>query len=192
MIDETAKNQGDCPRDEIAAYLDGELNPQAELALEMHFAVCPACLKELNEQKKLLCVLDFALEEKGEIELPENFTRVVVTNAESKVTGLRCPRERSRALFVCAALFLLITFGLGTETTKTFVSLGAIGEKFFAVGGFFVHLIHDITIAVTVILRSLCLQFVFKSAVTAAVLGIFFVLSLLIFSRLIRSRRKHL
>lgn len=186
---ETAKIQT-CPRPEIVAYVDGELNPREEMDLEMHLAVCSVCGEELNQQKKLLCALDFALEESEEIELPENFTKVVVANAESNVQGLRCPRERNRALFVGAALFLLVTFGLGAETTKTFAMLGTFGEQFLAVGAFFVHLIHDITIAATVILRSLCLQFVFKSTVSAAVTGIFFVISLFIFSRLVSRRRR--
>ncbi len=190
MSQETAQHQTSCPRREIASYLDGELTPREELDLELHLTVCATCTEEFNEQKKLLCVLDFALEGKKEIELPENFTKVVVANAESKVNGLRCPRERSRALFVCAALFLMFIFGLGAETTKTVETFGTLAEQFLAVGGFFVHLVHDITIAATVILRSLCLKFVFKSAMTAGLIGVFFVISLFIFSRLV-SRHKH-
>lgn len=190
MSQETAKNQITCPRREIAAYLDGELDPHTELDLELHFAVCPTCTAELNGQKKLLCVLDFALDDKNQIELPENFTKVVVANAESNVKGLRCPQERNRALFVCAALFLMVLFGLGAETSKTVEAFSSVGEQFLAVTGFFVHLIQDITIATTVILRSLCLQFVFKSALTAGAIGIFFVLALLIFSRLMARHRR--
>jgi anti-sigma factor RsiW len=189
MKQETAQNQT-CPRIEIAAYVDGELNPREELDLEMHLAGCTVCCDELNEQKKLLCALDFALDNKAEIELPENFTKVVVATAESNVKGLRCPQERNRALFVCAALLLIAIFGLGAETSKNVEMLGNLGEQFLAVGGFVVRLIHDITIAATVVLRSLCLQFVFKSAIYAAVLGMFFVLSLLVFSRLISRHRR--
>ena len=190
MKDENAQNQIDCPRDEIAAYLDGELSSRNEIDLERHFAVCPACLVELNEQKKLLSALNFALEGEEEIELPENFTKVVVANAESNVKGLRCPRERSRALFVCAALFLLVIFGLGAETTNAFGMTAVIGERVFAVGGFFAHLISDITIALAVILRSLCLQFVFKSAITVVLFGGFFFFALYLFSRLVSRQNR--
>jgi anti-sigma factor RsiW len=190
MQEGTAKIEEFCPRAEIAAYIDGELTPHEELGLEMHFAVCRTCAEELNEQKKLLCVLDYALDDKDEIELPENFTKVVVANAESKVRGLRCPRERSRALFVCVALFLLIVVGLGAETSKTVAAFGGVGERFLAVGGFFVHLIHDLTIAASVILRSLCVQYVFKSAVAAGGLGIFFFVSLFMLSRLISRQNR--
>lgn len=186
MNEHAANIEGICPRREIAAYVDGELSPRAELALEMHLAVCPVCAEELNVQKKLLSALDFALEDdRAEIELPANFTKVVVANAESKVNGLRCPRERSRALMVCAGLFLLLVFGLGAEMPRTFAAFGTIGEKFLAVGAFFVHLVHDMTIAATVIIRSLCAEFVFKSAVSMIAIGFFFVLSLWLLSRLL-------
>jgi anti-sigma factor RsiW len=190
MKQEASKRQTDCPRIEIAAYIDGELSPREEFDLELHFAGCQTCAVELNEQKKLLCALDFALENEDEIELPENFTKVVVTNAESNVQGLRCPRERSRALFVCAALFLVVFLGLGAETSKTFATMGAVTEQLFSVGGFLIHFIHDITVAATVIFRSFCLQFVFKSAASAFVVGIGFIVSLLIFSRLILRRSR--
>jgi anti-sigma factor RsiW len=190
MKQEASKTQTDCPRIEIAAYVDGELSPREEFDLELHFAGCATCAAELNEQKKLLRALDFALENDDEIELPENFTKVVVTNAESKVRGLRCPQERNRALFVCAALFLVVFLGLGAETSKTFAAFGAVTEQLLAVGGFFVQFIHDITIAATVIFRSFCLQFVFKSGTSAVVLGVCFIVSLLIFSRLLTHRSR--
>lgn len=190
MEQETAKFENSCPRAEIVAYVDGELNPREEMDLEMHLAVCEICAAELNEQKKLLCALDFALDDRDEIELPDNFTKVVVANAESNVKGLRCPRERNRALKVCAVLFSILSLILGVETAQTFASFSAVSEQLLAVGGFFVHLIHDITVAATVILRSFCLQFVFKSAVSILLLGLCFVVSFLIFSRLmLRFRR---
>ena len=190
MNQEITTNQTECPRIEIAAYIDGELSPREELDLEMHFAVCPTCSTELNEQKKLLCALDFALENEEEIELPENFTKVIVANAESNVQGLRCPRERNRALMVCAALFILIFIGLGAETSQTFASVTTVTDKLFAVGSFFVHLVHDISIAAAVIFRSVFQQFVFKSTLSAVLIGICFVVSFLIFSRLMSRHRR--
>jgi len=184
MSQANVKNQT-CPRTEIAAYIDGELTSREEFDLELHFAGCDVCAGELNEQKKLLCALDFALDDRDEFELPENFTKVVVANAESNVKGLRCPRERNRALLVFAALGLFVFLGLGAETSKTFAAAGAITEQLFAVGSFIVHFVHDIAVATTVIFRSLCLQFVFKSAISAGLLGICFIVSLFIFSRLL-------
>lgn len=174
-----------CPRAEIAEYLDGELTPQAELELEMHFLGCALCTHELNEQKKLLNALDLVLEEEKELELPENFTRIVVANAESRVSGLRRPKERFNALFISAALFLLVLLGLGSETEAVVGAFGNFIEQTAAVGSFFGHLIYDFAIGLTVILKSLCFQFVFKSAVSFIFLAVLLGISALIFSRLI-------
>ena len=181
----TATTEKVCLSNEIAAYIDGELSPREELDLEMHLAVCPSCQAKLNEQKKFLCALDFVLESEKEIELPANFTKVVVANAESKVSGLRRPQERFKALFICAALFLLVLLVLGGETETVFNTFAKFGEQVLAVGGFAVHLIYDFAFSSAIILRSLSHQIVFNSAVSGAFLAVFFVISLFALSRLI-------
>ncbi|MGI8884551.1 MAG: anti-sigma factor family protein [Pyrinomonadaceae bacterium] len=178
------KNSNECPRTDIAAYIDGELTPREELELEIHLAACKDCAEELNQQKKLLCALDFALEE-NEIELPENFTKVVVANAESRVSGLRRPNERFNALFICSALFLLVFVGFGSEAKNVLTSSTIVVEQFLAIGGFITHLMFDVAIGATVVLRSLCLRFVFNSAASLVLMTIVFGFSALIFSRLL-------
>jgi anti-sigma factor RsiW len=155
-------------RCEIAAYIDGELLPREEIELERHLASCSDCSRELNEQKKLLCALDFVLEKEHEIELPENFTKVVVTTAESRVSGLRRPQERSKALFVCTALFLLLLLGLGSETETVLGTFSKFAEQTYAVGGFVLHLIYSFSVGTAIVLRSLSYLFVFNSTISAA------------------------
>jgi hypothetical protein len=185
MNQESAKNQVSCPREEIAAYVDGEIGSREELKLEMHFAVCKPCTEELNSQKKLLCALDsFCLNER-EIELPENFTKIIVTTAESNVSGLRRPQERRKALFICSALFLLVLLGLGGEIDSVFGTFGKFAEQFAAVISFVAHLIYDIAYGFTVILRSLSSQLFFNSAVSFGFIAVFFLISLLMLSRLV-------
>jgi hypothetical protein len=174
-----------CPREEIAAYVDGEIPPREELELELHFAACRTCADELNSQKTLLCALDSFRPAKDDIELPEDFTKVVVTAAESKVSGLRRPQERRKALYVCAGLFLLIVFALGGETRTVFGSFGTVAEQLAIVGSFLVHFVYDITVGVTIILRSLSNQLVFNSAVSFFVITVIFLISLLTLSRLV-------
>lgn len=181
---QTEKREISCPRTDIAAYIDGELSPREELELEKHFAVCPPCKAEFNEQKKLLCALDMAFVGEKEFELPENFTKTIVINAESGVKGLRCPKERSRALILCAGLFLLIILGLGSETEKVFSTFAVFLEQVWAVGGFVWHLTYDIAIAVTTILRLIVGQFIFGSAFSFAAWGMFFIACLFMLSRL--------
>ncbi len=172
-------------RSDIAAYIDGELLPREELELEMHLAICKLCAGELNEQKTLLQALDFALENERGIELPANFTRVVVANAESKVSGLRHPQERFKALFVCAALFLLVLLGLGGETKTVFETFAKFADQFLAVGGFVWNLVYDAAFGTAIILRSLSHQIVFNSTVSAASLVVVFLVSIIAVSRFI-------
>ncbi len=171
-------------RCELAAYIDGELSPREELELEAHLMLCAACTAELNEQKNLLQTLNYALKSEPEIVLPANFTRVVVTNAESKVSGLRCPNERFKALFVCAALFLLVILSFGAETKTILDTSAKFAEKFLAVGGFVWNLIYDVSVGTAIILRSLSNQVVFNSNFSAAVLVGFLFAAMIFLTRL--------
>ncbi len=175
-----------CSSENILAYLDGDLLPREEMALEVHFAGCKNCSDELNEQKRLLCALDFAFEEKeAGFEVPDDFAKVVVTNAESNVHGLRRPKERYRALFVCVALGLLILIGFGKET-EAFVSTSEnlIGQS-WAFGGYAVQFLHDVGVGVAVVLRYLGQRFVFNSGFSLGILFVFFALTLYLISRLL-------
>ena len=177
-------------RRDIAAYIDGELPPREEIELEAHLAVCGECRRELNEQKKLLCVLDFALEDEKEFALPENFTEIIVANAESKVSGLRRPQERSKALFICAALFLLVILGLGGETQTVSDTFGNFAEQFLVVIGFVFHLFYDIALGTAIILRSIGSQLISNSTTAVALTIIFFAVSLFALLRFIHRSPK--
>lgn len=157
MFDETIKTQT-CPTDEIAAYIDGELNQSRELELDVHFAGCSKCTADLNDQKQFLQSLDLSLKQDKEIDLPENFTKVVVANAESNVSGLRRPSERYNALFVCAGLLLFVLFALGADATRLFDGVVSFAEQVAAVGGFFGHLIYSFFVGLTIIVRSVASQ----------------------------------
>jgi anti-sigma factor RsiW len=156
MNEQAGKSEESCPRAEIAAYIDCELSPRAELLLEEHLAACEICRAELNEQKKLLSALDFALEEKrSEIEIPKDFAKVVATRAESSVSGLRSPKERGRAVFLCVSLFFIVLVGLGAEAEKVFAAAGVAFEKTVALVSFLGHLTFDAAFGIVVILRAL-------------------------------------
>ncbi|HTH52101.1 MAG TPA: zf-HC2 domain-containing protein [Pyrinomonadaceae bacterium] len=141
-----------CTSHDIAAYVDGELSPAREMQLEMHFASCSECTAELNLQKNLLNHLEFGLKSNADIELPADFAKVVVANAESTVAGLRRPRERFNALFICGGLglFLLMVFGVGAAASVL--------DQLKAVGSFFGHFAYDILLGVVVIIRGTAAQ----------------------------------
>src|SRR5215471_2124026 len=107
-----------CPREEIAAYLDGELDCDTAITFEAHVESCQDCAAELCSQRQLLCTLEAAFGTSRHIELPGNFTRVVAAHAESDMRGLRHKVERRRALQLCAALFLAAFMLLGAASNS--------------------------------------------------------------------------
>lgn len=182
--------KSDCPRSELAAYVDGELSPREEIELETHLAVCAVCAVELNEQKRLLCALDFALEGEREFKLPENFARVVVANAESKVSGLRSPKERFNATFVIAALFLMFLLGVGGEIKTVAAAFVQFGEQILTIANFTVHLIYNVAVGAAIVLRSFGSQFAYNPPVLILFLTAFFAASVFAASRIF-SRSNH-
>ena len=96
-----------CRPEEAAAYLDGELSAEAAASFEAHARVCAPCARALNEQRRLLCLLETAFGEalKREPALPRDFSRVVRARAESDMGCVRA--EKRRAFLLCAALALL-------------------------------------------------------------------------------------
>ena len=147
-----------CPTDEIAAYVDGELDAALEMQMDLHFASCRSCTVELNHQKEFLRNLDLSLGYERELELPENFVKQVVANAESTVSGLRRPRERFNALFICAGLALFVLFAMGAEAgTLLDKAAEALGQT-AAIGGIFGHLIYSLFIGIAIVVRSIAGQ----------------------------------
>ena len=171
----------DCQRADIAAYIDGELLPAEELALELHLAGCGACSSVLNEQKVFLNDLEHSLKGR-ELELPETFAKVVVANAESQVTGVRRSGELFNAIFICAALLIFVLFALGPAGRDLI-------EKMFAVAGFFGHLIYSFLLGVTIVLRNVASQFPADRVLTTAVVLISFGVLMLASRKWMRLRR---
>ena len=146
----------ECPSIEIAAYLDGELSAKAEGELESHLLKCSICTQELNEQKNFINALNGSLNDLPDI--PADFTKRIVTNAESGVSGLRQKRERLNAVFVCVGLFFFVLFTLGSSAPGTIAASMDIVSRLAAVASFAGHLIYDIAIGAVVIMRSLAGQ----------------------------------
>ena len=177
-----------CPLDDIASYVDGELSPDEETEFEAHLAGCETCRTELNHQKEFLFALSSSLESENDIPLPKDFTRTIVANAESRVSGLRRPRERFTAIFICAVLFIFALFALGGETGTVLAVIGGVAEKALAVVSFAVRLLFNISYSIAVVARSL-----FSHLEASWAAGVILVIAgagaFLIFSRFARSRR---
>lgn len=148
----------DCPVHEISAYIDGELTEVRERELEAHFEACRGCTDDLNAQKRFLSELDLRLRDEGEVDVPSNFAKQIIVSAESSVTGLRPPRERYNAIFICAGLLLFALFAMGAESGRFLSSTVDTMEQTAALGGFFGHIVYSIFLGVVVVLRSFASQ----------------------------------
>lgn len=102
-----------CPSEDIAAYLDGELDAAAIDRFESHVAQCETCGVELRRQRQLVCTLEAAFSSQTKFDLPVDFTRVIATRAESDLRGVRSGTERYRAAKLCAMLGLVAFAILG-------------------------------------------------------------------------------
>ena len=180
----------ECPIEDIAAYIDGELDARQEMDLEVHFAGCGSCLFELNRQKQFLCGLNMGLARETELELPPDFTRLVVANAESTVSGLRKPRERFNALFICAGLILFVLFAIGPEARRVLDGFSTVIEQVAIVGGFFGHLIYAFFIGVAIVLRSIATQLLVDRWTEGMLVGVLFVMCLMLTRKLLLRMRR--
>ncbi len=191
MLNQTLTTEETCLRTEVSAFLDGELSVREEQEFELHLSDCKKCADELLSQKQMLCALNLAFNSpQVSFELPKNFTKNVVIKAESSVSGLRNPEERSRAFILCLILFAFVIFALGESLGKVVSVWQTITEQIIVVVGFTFNLSVDVLTGLAVILRALSQKFVFDSQVsTALFFGLFFVV-FIVFSRiLIRHHR---
>jgi anti-sigma factor RsiW len=146
----------ECPSIDIAAYIDGELTPDGELKLESHIACCRVCMDELNLQKHFVNALNLSLQDTPE--LPNDFTKRIVTTAESNVRGLRRRRERLDAMFITAGLGLFVLFTLGAKAPGALSTAASTVGGLIAVIDVATHALYDFSVGVVVILRSLAGQ----------------------------------
>jgi len=174
-------NSGECPTIEIASYLDSELSPDRELEFELHLKSCQTCREELQLQRQFLSTLNTKLTGDLDIELPPDFAKRIVTNAESSVSGLRKPVERFNAVFICAALMLLVLFALGSDSFGLFAGVRALFEKAAAVSGLAGHVVVSFLVGVGVVIRP------FSSQLQAAVAIVLFAVAFAVLIRFSRS-----
>ncbi len=168
----TEKYTAECPNNDIAAYIDGELEANQAAQLESHLAACQICRTEANQQKAFLAAVSNSLADTGEFPLPNDFTKRIVANAESTVSGLRRPRERVTAMFVCVALFIFAVFALGNDAGLVIGGISSIFEQAAAIVMFAAHVAYNIALGVAVVGRSLVSRTA-AAAITATVTVIF-------------------
>ncbi|MDQ1729177.1 MAG: hypothetical protein QOD33_1302 [Pyrinomonadaceae bacterium] len=125
-----------CPTEDIGAYIEGDLEPARQAALEAHVVHCHSCAAELRAQRLFMCELDSALASPFDLEVPPNFAQVVAVHAESDMRGARDRSEHKKALRFCIILSLIAFALLGVAASKAVLqNLRAGGAKVVGVVG---------------------------------------------------------
>lgn len=183
----TAQNKAACRREEIAAYVDGELDARACALFEEHLAECSSCAEELKVHQRILRELDSALAEDVFVEMPGNFAEVVAARAQSDLSGVRGVRECRRALRLCVVLAALAVALLGTAAVSESVlaPLRAIWRCSIAIFTFLGHALYDLGAGLAVISRGLGFHLLFESRGLGLLIVLLFVTALFMLRRLI-------
>ena len=149
-----ATNDYICETENIAAYIDGELEAGERVALEEHLKQCSRCASELRSQRLFMCELDSALANPFELAVPPNFAQVVAVRAESDMRGVRSRSEHGRALRYCIILGLAAFALLGVASSKAIIlNVRSAGAKVFGVLGFFARTTLDAASGLSVMSR---------------------------------------
>jgi hypothetical protein len=188
----TSANSDNCieKSEEIAAYLDGELCAAACAQVEQHLRECPACKRKLYDQQRLLCTLDFALNDDPALLLPVNFSQVVAAHAAADMSGLRQRSEHGRALRLCAALLAasLILLGGAALSETVLKPIVAVARGLASLLDLLWQVLHGAGTGVLIILRALSRHFIFESHPSLGLLALLlFISALAVFARLLTS-----
>lgn len=175
-----------CLAEDVAAYLDDELEGRARELFEEHHRSCSDCATELLRQRQLLCDLDVALNDRSSLVLPKDFARVVAAHAESDMRGMRNPGEQRRALRVTLVLAALCFALLGAASAEAVWaparSILRAGQSF---SRFFWGMTYEASSGLAVIFRMLTRSFVFESRLLGLSILLLFVIALALLPRLI-------
>ena len=171
-----------CEPENIAAYIEGDLEPAARADLEQHIKQCDRCALELQEQRLFMCELDSAFRGPFELAVPTNFARVVAVRAESDMSGVRNKLEHKRALKLCIILGLASFVLLGAAASKAeLADAASVVSKTVGVLGLIARTIYEAAAGLAALARILSRGLIADSPVTgiAAFIMVAVVISLL-------------
>jgi anti-sigma factor RsiW len=175
-----------CPKAELAAYVDGEIDAPLQLKIELHAEQCADCAEELELYKKIAGGLEATLPTENEIDVPADFAKRVAVHAQSAVVGAGDTSERTNALLIASTLLFVTVLTMAADASQSFNGASAIAERAFAVGSFIAHLVYSGLLGITVVLRSMASHLEVTNSPAASVIAV----SIVIFAvALWRSRR---
>jgi hypothetical protein len=143
-----------CESDQIAAFVDDELEPARRLAFEQHVRVCDSCAEGLRAQRTFMRELDSALAGRFDLEVPSDFARVVAVHAENDMRGVRDRAEHRKALRYCIILGLVAFALLGVASSRAVLaSIQSFFKAIFGIISLFGKTIYDAIAGFSVLAR---------------------------------------
>jgi len=143
-----------CQNDQIAAFVDDELDPAHRLAFEDHVRGCDSCAAELRAHRTFMRELDTALAGRFDLEVPPDFAKVVAVHAENDMRGVRDRAEHRRALRYCIILGLVAFALLGVASSRAvFASVQAFFKATLGIISLFGKTIYDAMAGFSVLAR---------------------------------------
>ncbi|HEV7744673.1 MAG TPA: zf-HC2 domain-containing protein [Pyrinomonadaceae bacterium] len=175
-----------CETENIAAYIEGDLDLVFQCALEEHLKECANCASELRAQRLFMCELDSALASPLELAVPANFAKVVAVNAKSDMRGMRDGAEHARALRYCIILGLVAFALLGFASSKAvLLNFGVFAGKVWGMLGFFAQAVFNAAAGFAVVSRVVSRGLISDSGFAGFAGLLLVVLAIAILSRLI-------
>lgn len=176
---------------EVAAYLDGELNESATHNFERHLATCEHCRALLADQRRVLAALEGAFgagTSIGAVELPESYVRVVAARAKADVSAVRTRHERRYAFGLCVALSFTTFIVLGAAASaKVYEHFGIAARALLSLARLGAEAASDFLVGASVLLRAISECLPDELRVTPIVLCGVFCFALALLLRLITS-----
>jgi len=180
-----------CQGEQIAAYLDGELDAGAGGLFEQHLLECRLCNTELNMQRLFMRELDATLRLDPGLSVPSNFAQIVAARAQSDMSGLRHGSEHKRALRFCLILSLASFALLGAAASKAVFFTGrTMASQIFGIFGVLWTTLYDAAVGLTVISRVISGGFIRESPF-AGLTALLLALGVVLLSLLISSYHRH-
>ena len=175
-----------CETENIAAYIEGDLEPGLHSALEVHLKECGRCAGELQSQRLFMRELDFALASPFDLAVPPNFAQVVAVHAESDMRGARDTTEHARALRYCVILGLAAFALLGFASSKSVIlNVRAFATRVLGMLGFLTEAIFNAAAGFILIARVVSRGILADSRGAALAGLLLLVLAIAVLSRLI-------
>lgn len=174
-----------CNREVIAEYYDGGLDDSTAAAVELHLNSCSGCNEYLNSLKMVSTSLEIMLDDVTR-DVPKDFSSKVKTAAESNVSAVRDPLERSRATAIAAGFAVVFALLLVFNVAGIGSLSAAVAGKVLAFFSFVGHLLYAVVLTFASFAGTVCTKYLFSSSLTVVFVISAVLLSALIFSKHMR------